>query len=169
MDVPALDLSQADSGGFDALDTGTYPASVFNVEWRATKGGPQAKLPKDTPMIAVQFRVSAEPYVNRRVFRQYVIAPARLDDGSVNENKSKSDGILAKFLEDIGYPADVVKSGDFQINFEDMAGRECRVSVKKKLKYNYVPTEGQEPESDDYDNEVTGTKPPLAEESGGVQ
>lgn len=166
-DVPVLDLSGADSGGFDALDTGTYDATIFSCEWRQTKGKEGAKLPAGTPMLNVQFRVSQEPYENRRVFRSYVIAPVKIGN-KLNENKSKSDGILAKFLEDAGYPTEVVKSGDFQINFDDMAGRELRVSVKKKLKYDFTGDEATAT-SDDYDNEVVGTKPPLVKEAGGIE
>lgn len=154
-----LDLSQADAGGFEALPAGTYDCTVFSAEMTATKGNPGAKLPAGTPMIKVMFRVSEEPYKNRRLFTQYVIAPAKID-GQKNEKKSVSDGILASFLVAIGIPQEDVKSGKYVLDLPGMAGRACRVGVKKEQKY------GTKPEDDEWDNTVTGVKPSRATEGG---
>src|ERR1051325_3030194 len=130
MSTGPLNLAGADLKGFDPIDSGTYNATVFNVELKETKGGEDAKLPAGTPMWNVQFRISQEPYENRRVFRQFVIAPAVVD-GKPYEHKAKMDGILVRFLMAIGYSQDEITSGDFNPSFEDMAGRECRVVVRK--------------------------------------
>lgn len=161
-DTPVLDLSQAESGGFDALDSGTYSATVKEVTMSETKGREGAALPAGTPMLKVQFRIDEEPYNNRRVFSQYVFAGAKKADGSKNENQQKTLGIFVSFLEAIGYDPAEIKSGKFALaeEMDNMLGRPCRVAVKKKQKY------GTKPEDNEWDNEVTGVKPPLASEGG---
>lgn len=160
-----LDLSKADTSGFEPMDSGTYDATVFEVTLKETKGGPEAKLPKGTPMWNVQFRIGNQTkpeYENRRCFRQYVIAPARVD-GKVNDKKAVSDGMIVKLLTDMGYNEDDVKSGKFNPDFADMAGRPVRVTVKKKIKY------GSNPDDNEFDNEVVGTKPASGSTTGGIE
>lgn len=152
-----LDLSGADTSGFEALPSATYEAEVFDVEPKETKGkteqNPNAKLPAGVPMWNVQFRITEDGYENRRVFRQYVIAPAKID-GKKYENKDKMDGALVRFLTAIGYDEETVMGGKWEPDFDDFNGRACRVVVKKKIKY------GTKPEDNEFDNEVVGVKPP---------
>lgn len=157
VEAPAvLDLSGADTTGFDPIPAGTYAATVFKADMKETKGGENAKLPAGTKMINVQFRISdEEEYVNRRVFRQYVIAPAKVD-GKKYEHKAMMDGMLARFFESIGYSMEEITSGNFNMDLGDFAGRECRVTLK------IVTYNGEQK------NEVTGVKPAQEAESGGI-
>lgn len=163
MDV--LNLSGADLKGFDAMESGLYPATVYEITLKETKGGEGAKLPKGTPMWNVQFRIAdGHEYENRRCFRSYTLAPAEID-GKTYEHKAKMDGMIARFLMDIGYTEAEITSGKFKPDFEDMVGRPLGVVVKKKIKY------GTTPEMEEFDNEVVGTKPidkVVASDSSGV-
>jgi hypothetical protein len=157
---PLLDLSNAKESSFEAIDSGVYPAEVFEVKMTETKGAtesnPDAALPKGTPMLNVQFRIvgdagtsteSEESAVyNRRVFKTYIIAPEKVG-GKKYEHKEMMDGQLLKFFKDIGYTEEEVKSGNFDPDFDDMKGRSCRVTV------------GQRTYNNEVQNEVKGTKP----------
>lgn len=151
MDV--LNLADADLKGFDAVPSGVYPATVYAIDEKETKGGEGSKLPGGTPMWNVQFRIiDGHEFENRRFFRAYVIAPKEID-GKPYEHKKKMDGMLARFLIDIGYAEAEITSGKFKPNFDDMLGRPVAIVVKRKQKY------GTAPEMNEFDNEVTGTKP----------
>jgi hypothetical protein len=128
----SLDLSGAQESSFEAIPSGTYRATVYEVTQKFTKGGPEAALPAGTPMLNVQFRIADGDYENRRLFRSYVIAPEKIK-GKKYENKSVTDGILYGFLKAIGYDPDDIKSGAFQLDFADMAGRACRVKVGQRV------------------------------------
>src|SRR5436305_15185672 len=76
-----LHLSGAqESSGFDAVPAGWYRATVFEVSMKETKGSEGAKLPAGTAMINVKFQISEGEHENRRMFRSYVIAPAKMKD-----------------------------------------------------------------------------------------
>lgn len=151
MDV--LNLSGADLKGFDAMESGLYPATVYEITLRETKGNPGAALPAGVPMWNVQFRIAdGHEYENRRAFRSYTLAPSEID-GVAYEHKAKMDGMIARFLMDIGYSEAEITSGKFKPDFEDMVGRPVGVVLKRKMKYNTTP------EMDEWDNEVVGTKP----------
>lgn len=161
-----LDLSKADTSGFDPMDSGVYDATIFEVTEKETKGGPDAVLPAGTPMWNVQFRIGNQvkpEYENRRVFRQYVIAPDKKADGTKNDKKAISDGMLVKLLTDMGYSEADIKSGKFTPNFEDMAGKNIRVVVKKVRAYN------TKPEDNEWQNDVSGTKPFTGSTTGGIE
>lgn len=146
-----LDLSGASESSFEALPSAWYNATIFDVEMRATKGGPEAKLPAGTPMMAVQFRIADGEYENRRVFTQFVIAPAKIVDKDTNKkvdnpNKGTSDGILYGFLKAVGFDPDEIKSGNFNLDFDEMKGRALRIKL------------GQREYNGNIQNEVKGTK-----------
>ena len=54
-----LNLSDADMGGFEALDPGRYNAEVFDITWDAVKN-PGGRTPVGTPMIKVEFKLTDE-------------------------------------------------------------------------------------------------------------
>jgi len=151
---PLLDLSNADTTGFEALDSGTYPAEVYEITMKETKGSEDAKLPKGTPMMNVQFRLfpddEEESYHNRRVFKSYVIAPDKVN-GKKYEHKAMMDGQLVRFFTAIGYEEADVMAGNWEPDFDDCKGRPCRVTVGK---YEYPKGSG------DLQNDVKGVKPP---------
>lgn len=149
VDFPAtLDLSTADTRG-NYMENGWKDAVVADVTPIVTDN-PQGKLPIGTPGINVMFKIDGGPYDNRNVWNRYWFPPQGYDE----EKRNKSLGMVARFLEALGF--DNVKSPDFKITeaIADMVGRECRVNTK----YN-----------EDYDNNnVTGVKPreAVSAESG---
>jgi Protein of unknown function (DUF669) len=159
---PLLNLSDADVQGFEALDSGTYPAEVFEVIDKETKGGENAKLPKGTPMMNVQFRLfpddSEHAYHNRRVFNQFVIPPEKVN-GKKYEHRAMMLGQIVRFLVAIGYTEEEVMSDNFETDYEDMKGRPCKVTVGKR---EYPAGSGE------FVNDVKGVKPPSGDEGTGL-
>lgn len=154
-----LNLAGADLTGsdFDAIPSGTYHCKVFKMEMKQTKGSEGSVLPKGTPMINVQFQVVQEKDANeemvvknRRLFRQLIIAPAKIS-GKAYEHKKVMDRILGQFFKCVGYSEDEILSGEFNPDFEDIKGRDILVVVGQKQKYGA--------EEGVMDNEVKGFKP----------
>jgi len=154
-----LNLAGADLAGtdFEPIPSGTYHCTVFKMEMKRTKGGPNASLPKDTPMINVQLRVEQEKDAdgemkvkNRRLFRQLIIAPAKVG-GKPYEHKKTMDRILGQFFKCVGFSEEEILSGDFNPDFDDIKGRDILVVVGQKQKY--------QAEEGVMDNEVKGFKP----------
>lgn len=124
-----LNLSSADLKGFDAIPAGTYDAVVYEVSMGETKGSEGSVLPAGTPYLNVQFKVDGGEYDNRRVFRKFIIAPAKIGNKAY-EHKGMMDGMLARFFMGIGYDESEVIADDFEPEMEDIQGRECRIQVK---------------------------------------
>lgn len=145
----SLDLSGATESKFDALPAAWYRGVIFDVEQKATKGGPTAKLPVGTPMLNVQFKITEGEFENRRVFRSYVIAPDKIDKKPY-EHKATMDGILYSFLKAAGFDPDEIKSGNFTLDFDEMKGRSVRVKLaqvaKKDSSGSVVTDENGNPE-----------------------
>lgn len=146
----ALDLTGADTSGFAPIDAGTYDAVVFKAEMQETKGGPGSKLPAGTPKLNIQFKITEGgedgKFYNRRQFTSYTFPPADYD----KDKAAKMKGMLVRFLTAIGYDEKKVTGGKFNLDIEDLTGRECRIVVALKPKY-----QGAEGEMD---NEVKGVK-----------
>lgn len=161
-----LNLAGADLAGtdFDAIPSGTYHCTVFKLEMKQTKGSEGSVLPKGTPMINVQFKVEDEnspdgemKVKNRRLFRQLIIAPAKVG-GKAYEHKKTMDRILGQFFKCVGFSEEEILSGDFNPDFDDIKGKDILVVVGQKQKYNA--------EEGVMDNEVKGFKP-FGESSNG--
>lgn len=136
-----LDLSQADTRG-SAMPSGTYDAVVFEVTAvEIDKEG--GKLPLGTPGINVQFKVDGGEYDNRRAFSRYYF-PAENSDYDADKRK-KLLGMFARYLMAIGYSEEDVMSGNFDINPEDMVGRECRITVGYDAEYESNPVKSVKP------------------------
>ncbi len=157
-----LNLTGADTSGgdFEAVRAGTYDASVFEVKLEKTQGGEGKKLPAGTPMLNIQFRLTGEDSTgqsveNRRVFRRYTIPPKEIN-GTPYEHYDKLNGMLVKLLAAIGYDEAEVTGGSFQLDREDMEGRECKVTVTKKQRV----VDGQK--VDIWDNDVVAVRPITA-------
>lgn len=151
----ALDLSGADTSGFDALESRTYDCELFESKWAETKGGDNPdgtpkKMPAGTPMLKLQFKVIEPEHENRRLFDQFVIPPNDYDA----EKRAKMLGALTRFFVAMGMEESDVKNKKFNINdaLADLQGQPVRVTVAKKQKY------GTRPEDKEYDNEVKGYK-----------
>lgn len=119
-----LDLSGADTAGFEPVPIGSYNATVFEVDVAETTGS--GKLPAGVPMVKVQFAIQDEPYVNRRVFNNYVLPSA-----GQHENSARFLGTFVNFLVGVGEDETKIKSKGFdQSKLADLAGRECVIRVK---------------------------------------
>lgn len=125
-----LNLSGADTSvpEFEPLAPGSYNAAVLEAKWEETKGG--GKLPAGTPMLSIQYKITDERLEgkDRRAFDRYINAPAKID-GKAYEHKAKMDGMLVRFLVAIGYDKDEVMGGKFELDVDDLGGRECVVTL----------------------------------------
>lgn len=157
-----LNLAGADLSGsdFEAIPSGTYHCKVEAITMKATKGGPDAKLPGGTPMLNVQFRVLGGDHDKRVLFRQLVIAPEKIGNKKY-EHFATMQRILGQFFKCLGYTEEEVTADGFDPEIEELINRELLVTVGQKPKYN--APEGV------MDNEVKGFKPlgDLAASSGG--
>lgn len=104
-----LDLSGANVKGFDPLPSGTYDSELFEHKWDKTKG--TGKISVVCPLLKVQFRVIEEPYVNRRLFDQFVIPPKDYD----KDKTATMQGFLVRFLVAMGLEQDEVMSKKFNL------------------------------------------------------
>lgn len=153
-----LNLAGADLAGtdFDAIPSGTYHCTVFKMEMKQTKGSETSVLPKGTPMINIQLKVEDENSAdgemkvkNRRLFRQLIIAPAKIG-GKAYEHKKTMDRILGQFFKCVGYDEEEILSGDFNPDFDEIKGKDILVVVGQKQKWGA--------EEGVMDNEVKGFK-----------
>ncbi len=148
-----LDLSSADTKGFEALPSGTYDSELFDWKVVGTKGRPGSALPAGTPMLKVQFKVIEDPYENRRLFDQFVIPPNDYDP----EKRDKMLGMMVRFLVAMGMEESDVKSKKFNLAeaMDALQGEPVRVTCGREPKYNQEDL----PESEkEYDNPVKGYK-----------
>ena len=121
-----LDLSGADLTEFEALPSGQYNATIYEMEPVETAGGPDAKLPAGTPGFKIRFAIQDEPHVGRAVYSNYYIPPAEYDA----QKAAKMKGAFARFLIAIGYHEKDVLSGKLKIDdLSDVGGRECVVII----------------------------------------
>ena len=150
--MTTLDLSGADTKGFEPIPAGSYNCTVFSAEMGETSG--QGKTPAGTPKLNVRFRVSDDPYENRALWANYVIPP---DD---YEKAPQLKGMFVRFLTALGYDEKKIVSGKFNLDLEDLAGRECVVTVKVEPKFGGQP--------DEMTNTVTGVKPAGSPTVGGA-
>lgn len=147
-----LDLSGADTSGFQPVPAGAYNATIFSIEMAETSGS--GKLPEGVPMVKVQFAIQDEPYENRRVFTNYVLPTAEQ-----HENSARFLGSFVNFLGALG--VELPKSGKFDAaNLADLEGKECviRVAIGKTTE-----------EYPDPQNVVKGVKPAGSTTSTGAE
>lgn len=176
--MPLLNLSNADTSGFEALPAGSYYADVVKVEAVETKGGDGAALPKGTPGINLQFKITGKvgedepqgedsPYNNRRQFRKWYFPPAK---GYDKTKADKMNGMIVRLLTALGYTEEEVKVDGFDLNPEDIVGRSCIITLKVKPKYGVDQDDPTIPEKEKFDNDVTGVRPAgaLAASGGGL-
>lgn len=140
-----LDLSGADTSGFTPVPAGSYNATVYEIDPDAETSG-TGKLPAGVPMIKVQFAIQDEPYVNRRVFTNYVLpTPAQ------HENSARFLGSFVNFLVGVGEDENKIKAKGFdRSKLKDLEGRECVIRVKIGKTSDEYP---------DPQNQVVGVKP----------
>lgn len=151
-----LNLSDADTRGFEAIEAGRYPAEVFEMKMDAVKNADgRGKMPAGTPMIKVQFKITDEELKEAkgyepRVFAQYIIPPADYDQAKAQKIK----GMLVRFFVALGVPEEDVRKKTFNPDFEDFIGKPCVVVVGKEPKKDAA---GEVIEGE-YNNPVKGVK-----------
>lgn len=143
VEVGTLDLTGADTSGFEAIDAGRYSATVWEASWKESGG--EGKMPQGAPYLNVQFRLSDPPNENRRVFSKYFPVPY---EGQEPDKAKKSQGMFVNFLTALGYEESNVKSKKFSLDLEELKGKECVVVLNKK--FNDYTSE--------MENNVTGVK-----------
>jgi len=116
-----LNLSGAKETTFEPIPSGWYNATIYQVEAIETDN-PDGNLPVGTPGINVQFKVDYEGQ-DRRVFTRYYIAPDDYD------KKDVMDSMMFTFLKSAGIPEDDLRKKSFDLDPEDLQGREIRVKV----------------------------------------
>lgn len=141
--MSTLDLSGADLKGFEPVPAGSYPCAIYEASMGETSG--QGKTPAGTAKLMVTFRVTEGDYENRRFWGNYVIPPADY------EKAATLKGMLVRFLTALGYDEKKLVSGKFNLDVDDLVGKECVVTVKVEPRYG-----GEEGEMT---NSVTGVKP----------
>lgn len=136
-----LDLSDADTSGFQPIPPGSYNASVFETDVVETQGG--GKLPAGVKMAKIRFAVQDEPHVGHPLFTNYPLPSAE-----ESENASRMLGSFVNFLVALGYDEAKIKSKGFDLeNLDELEGKECVVRVAIG-EYQGDPT-----------NQVKGVKP----------
>ncbi|HEY1248463.1 MAG TPA: DUF669 domain-containing protein [Nitrososphaera sp.] len=146
---PLLDLTDANTDGFEPLPQGRYQAEIFEITMDETSN-PDGKVPKGTPLIKVQYKVTEEPYENRRLFQQFVVPP----DTHEKSKRAWMLGMIANFFMAMGFDETEVKSANFDPDLEDCKGRAVTITVSQR------PYEGE------MQNVVKGVRAPH--EDGGA-
>ncbi len=108
----ALDLTEANTEGMAAMDSGTYAFELFDYSWTETKGSEGSKLPAGSPRLNIQLKCIDEPYENRRAFDGFNFPPADYDA----EKRAQALGFFVRFLVAMGLPEDKVKNKKFDAN-----------------------------------------------------
>lgn len=120
--------------GFEPIPAGTYAATVFEGEVK--EAGPEAKHP-GSQYIAWTFKIQEEPYVGRQAW---------LNSSLVD----KALPMLKRFLKAVGYTDDQLNTPEFELDLDDVKGRECRI----------VLTVGTNPRTDEPNNSIKRVLPP---------
>lgn len=128
-----LDLSGADTSGFDPIDPDRYQATVWDAEWLKTKPDSTGAYGPNWPYINVHFKIEAaklngQEVGERRVFAKYFpTAPQGYDA----QKAAKSQGSFVNFLVGLGFKEEDIKKPDFTIDFESWKGKPCVVVVSR--------------------------------------
>jgi hypothetical protein len=153
-----LDLTDREDVSFDALPAGKYRCTVVDVDERETKGSETAAMPAGTPYLSIQWRVETPEKVigvdgtemkaeNRRFFSTLMHT---IPEDHPAEKAKRMRGLIYRTLISLGYTEEELTSGSFELDEQDLIGREAMVTVNRR---EYPPQSG------DYQNNVVGVKP----------
>lgn len=138
--MPTLNLSEFDEQQpFEALPPGKYFASIYEIEDRATKGGPDAKMPEGTPMIWVHFMLEGKvgedeapnedsPYYNRRAFRNMVIPPEDYDPKA----SRAMNGMIVGFFKALGVEEEKITSGEWEPDLQEFVEEKLIIQLNRR-------------------------------------
>lgn len=129
MGTGPLNLSDADTSGFDPVPSDQYKVEIF--ECKPVKIEKEdGKLPEGTPGYAVQVKIIGDTegnegedyeYYNRRAFTRFYLPGGEYDKSKAQRMK----GMFVKFLVAIGYDEAEVMSGEFSFDPSDAEDREA--------------------------------------------
>jgi hypothetical protein len=148
-----LNLSDADTKGFEALEPGRYNAEIYEVSIEPTKN-PDGKLPVGTPQVVVQFNITDSEAEGRRAFTRFTLPP----DGYDAKKAATMKGIFVRFLVALGEDEKKVRKPGYTPDFEDFKGRPCVITLAKRE---------WPKDSGDYVNDVKGVKPAGSDTGSG--
>lgn len=158
MSIGPLDLSGANTAGFEAVDAGRYNAAVAEMSWDAVKNtSGQGKTPAGTPMLKVRFKLisdlngETDGVEGKSVFASYVVPPKDYEA----KKAAIMQGMIVNLFVGLGDKEEDVKNKKFNPDFDDYISRECVVTVGKEPKKDQSGNiiEGE------YNNPVKGVKP----------
>lgn len=138
-------LNLSDGEEFTPLPIGTYNAEVFKFTPGAVKNADgTGALPAGTPNISVQFKVTDEPYVNRRLFQTYFFPGPDYDQ----EKAKNMKGAFITLLKALGIPEEEIRSKKgYTPDYDSLLGTPVVVSV------------GQRPYNGEMQNTVRSVRP----------
>jgi hypothetical protein len=158
-----LNLTEADETGFDPLPAGSYICEIVDTPTVVgTKGGDNSALPKDTPMLKIQWKVLSNrdgetiiyddegnaidlEKANRRFFSQNVIPPAEID-GKPYQHYKMMNGQLVRLFKSLGYADEEIKNKKgFDPDLNEMVGRQSLLTVGRDMEYSSNPVKGFKP------------------------
>jgi hypothetical protein len=117
-----LDLSGADTSGFDPVDSGRYNVRIHKIEMSATKNA--GKNPAGTPMVKMQLKIADGPSEGRIVFDQFVLPDPNA------ENAKATLGFFVRMLVAFGMSEEKVKSKGFNLTqLQDLVSKEAVATV----------------------------------------
>lgn len=152
-----LDLTDADTSGFDAIPARKYLAEIIQVDMDET--GENSKMGEGIPMLKVRWKITdPEEFENKLQFSQFVLPPDdfvyNVKDGANKLKKVK--GMFVRFLLAIGYTEEELQSDAFEVDEDDYIGKEACITVTR---YQYPPKSEENPEGGDWRNNVSGVNP----------
>jgi hypothetical protein len=144
-----LNLSGADTSGYQPAPAGRYLVHVDEVDWREASG--DGKLPMGTPMLSVRFVIDSDLNGNtdnegKTIYSNYILPPDEYASASEEnaKNSARMKGIFVRFIcAATGEDEAKVTSGKYKLDEADLVGRQVVASV------------GVRPETDQYDAQNT--------------
>jgi hypothetical protein len=165
-DVGPLNLSGADTTGFQAADSGTYNCEVVRAEWveGGTKGGENAKMPAGSPLFKLAVKIVDD--VDGKgawAWGSYSLPVASYEKAN-KDKAARLKGTFVNMLIGLGFSEEEITSGDFQLDPDSLIGRDCVVVVGKQPRRS---------DPDEFDNvikkvKVAGSPTTAAQAAGGI-
>lgn len=137
MEGGPLNLTGADTTGFEAADAATYNCEVVRAEWveGGTKGGEGSKMPAGSPLFKLAVKITDEAGNGAWAWGQYSL-PVPSYEKANKDKAAKLKGGFVNMLVALGEDEDEVKSGEYELDPDSLLGRECVVVVGRQENRN---------------------------------
>jgi hypothetical protein len=132
-----LNLTGADTTGFTAAEPATYNGEVVRAEWveGGTKGGENSKMPAGSPLFKLAVKLTDEEANGAWAWGQYSL-PLPAYEKANKDKAAKLKGGFVNMLVGLGEDEETVLSGDYELDEDDLMGRECVVVVGRQENRN---------------------------------